>query len=119
MPAWHHSRYDPWEDDDWYIGLLAFVALAPFFWIILPLVWVLVQIPVAALRSLFSTTRWVEAVSTWPNELKLIWKTEKGRAAAVADHVAAKLAHGYEDLTPPGAEFVYMSEPAGLDDLDR
>ena len=118
MPAWPHSSYDP-ADDDLLWSLLGYLILAPFFWLILPLIWLLVQLPVAILRPLVSSTRWVEALSTWPNELKLIWKTRRGQAAAVAEHVVAKLPQGYEDLTPVGAELVYMTRPPGLDDLDR
>ena len=112
LPAWHHSNYEP-EDD----GILGYLVGAPVYWLILPLAWVLAQLPVAAVRPLFSSVRWVEAESTWPSELKLIWKSRKGEADLVAEHVAAKLAEGYEGLTPPGAEFVHMTRPPGLDDL--
>jgi hypothetical protein len=80
---------------------------------------VLLLLPVALLRPLFSSTRWVVAFSIWPNEMKLIWKTRRGEADAVADHVVSKLAKGYEGLTRPGAKFVHMTKPVGLDDLDR
>jgi hypothetical protein len=119
MPAWHHSNYDPWIEGDWVLGLFAYVVLMPIFWILLPLVWVLVQLPLAAVRALGSDTRWVVAYTRWPGRLKLIWKSTKADARNVADHVAAELPRGYDNLTPPGAELVYMSEPAGLDDLDR
>jgi hypothetical protein len=57
------------------------------------------------------------ADSSWPSEMKLIWKTRKGEGDA--EHAARKLPEGFEDLTPPGAEFVYMTRPPGLDDVDR
>ena len=117
LPA--SAALDSLADDDLLWSLLGYLILAPFFWLILPLIWLLVQLPVAILRPLVSSTRWVEALSTWPNELKLIWKTRRGQAAAVAEHVVAKLPQGYEDLTPVGAELVYMTRPPGLDDLDR
>jgi hypothetical protein len=114
LPAWHHSNYEP--DDD---GILGYIVGAPLYWLILPLAWVVVQLPVAAARPLFSPVRWVEAESTWPSEMKLIWKTRKGEATPVADHVAAMLPRGFENLTPPGADLVHMTRPPGLDDLDR
>lgn len=49
----------------------------------------------------------------------MIWKSRRDDAGRVADHVAAKLAEGYDGLTPAGAEFVFMTKPPGLDDLDR
>jgi hypothetical protein len=113
LPAWHHSTYEP-EDD----GVLGYLVGAPVFWLILPLLGVVFQLPVAAVRPLFSPVRWVEAHSIWPSDMKLIWKTRKGESAAVAEHVAEKLPKGYEDLTPMGAELVHMTPPPGLRDLD-
>jgi hypothetical protein len=116
LPAWHHSRYDPWVEND---GIVGYVVLGPLFWFVLPLVWLLVQLPIAVLRPVFSTTRWIEAVSPWPSEMKIIWRTTKADAAAGAEHMARKLEQGYEDLALPGTELVFMTRPAGLDDLDR
>jgi hypothetical protein len=113
LPPWPHSTYEP-EDD----GILGYLVGAPLFWLILPLVLVLIQMPAAAVRPLFSPVRWVEADSVWPSELKMIWKSRKDDAGRVAAHVAAKLAEGYDGLTPAGAEFVFMTKPPGLDDLD-
>ncbi len=111
LPSWHHSRYDPWEDD-----LFGFIIGAPLFWFVLPLLWVLVQLPALLVWSTMSRVRWVYANSRWPAELTLIWKTTRHDAHAVADEVAERLRRGYEDVTPAGAELVFMTPPAALRD---
>jgi hypothetical protein len=104
MPAWHRSEHDPWED-----GLEGFaVTLVRF----------LAELPVAAVRPLFTKTRWVQAASTWPSEMKLIWKSRASEAAAVADHVTEKLAEATTGLTSPvGSKLVYMTRPPGFSAL--
>jgi hypothetical protein len=114
FPGWPNSKYEPADD-----GPIGYLVGAPLFWLVLPFLWVVVQLPVVVLRPLFSPIRWVEAESSWPSELKLIWKTRRGEAAALAEHVARTLPQGYEGLTPEGAALVYMSRPSGLVDLDR
>jgi hypothetical protein len=94
-----------------------YLVLAPLFWFILPLFRAIVLLPIAAVRAVFSSTRWIEAVCRDPGEIKIVWKTHKRAASRVADEITQRLAHGYENLTPPGAEFVSMTEPPGVDDL--
>ena len=114
MPSWPHWNYD-WLGE----GLLAYVTGVFLFTVVLPLVAVLLLLPIAGVRALVSPVRWVVAYSSWPSQIKLIWKTHKDDAAAVAEYVATKLPEGYGGLTPPGAERVYMTRPAGFNDLDR
>jgi hypothetical protein len=114
MPAWHFSKYDPRED-----GMAGLTVLGPLYWLLFPLVWVLVQLPVAAIRPLFSDTRWVEASSVSEGDMKLVWETSKEHAEGVAEHVAQTLPRGYEDLTPATAELIHVTRPPGLGDLFR
>lgn len=78
----------------------------------------LLELPVAIARGLFGTSRWVEAACFWPSEIRITWRTVRGRERAVAAEVARNLRAGYEDVTPNGAELVAMTPPAGLPDLD-
>jgi hypothetical protein len=120
LPTWRHSEYDPADDADadfvW--ALFAYVVLAPLLWFVLPLVRALVELPFSLARPLVSSARWVEAECRWPAEIRIVWRTSRPRAASVADHVAARLADGYDDLTPEGAELEAMTRPPSLDDLD-
>jgi hypothetical protein len=69
-------------------------------------------------RSLFSSTRWVEAECRDPAEIKMLWRTHRAAAGQVADEITRRLGRGYENLTPPQAEFISMTEPPGLADRD-
>jgi hypothetical protein len=95
-----------------------YLVLAPLFWLILPLLRVIALLPIAAVRSVFSSTRWIEAVCRNPGEIKIVWRTHKSSATRVADDIADRLSRGYENLTPAEAEFVSMTEPPGLEDRD-
>jgi hypothetical protein len=118
LPDWHHSNYDPWEDaHDFLSGAFAFLVLAPLFWLILPLVRGVVLLPIAFVRSLFSGTRWIEAVCRDPGEIRIVWRTSRDEADEVAEEITRRLATGYEEITPPKAEFLSMTEPPGARDL--
>jgi hypothetical protein len=117
MPRWPESDYDPGDLIDpisWVVALV----LAPVFWLVVPLVQVAAELPVAVGRSFFSRTRWVEARCGEPSELWMVWRTSRERAEEVADHVALRLRAGYEDLPPPGVTLESMTRPAGFDDLE-
>jgi hypothetical protein len=102
LPSWHHSKYEPEDDaNDLFMGAPAYRVLA-----------------IALARSLFSSTRWVEAVCRDPAEIRIVWQTHQTAAAQVAQDIARRLSRGYENLTPPKAEFVSMTEPPGLEDHD-
>ena len=81
LPSWHHSQYEP-EDDarDLLSGAFAYLVLAPLLWFVLPLLRAIVLFSVALARSLFSSTRWIEAVCTDPAEIKMVWQTSRGAA---------------------------------------
>jgi hypothetical protein len=95
-----------------------YLVLAPLFWFIFPLLRAIVLLPIAAARAVFSPTRWIEAVCRDPGEIKMLWRTHKQAAARVADEIGQRLTRGYEDLTPPEAELVSMTDPPGLSDRD-
>jgi hypothetical protein len=118
LPAWRDSGYEP-EDDahDLVSGAIAYVVLAPVHWFLVPLAIMLVELPAAVARSLFSSDRWIEATCRWPSELSILWRTSKEHARAAADEVARQLGEGYE-LKPEGAVFVSMTKPPGVDHLD-
>jgi hypothetical protein len=111
LPSWRHSSYEP------ELSVAEFV-VAPIFWFVVPLLSAIVELPIALVRPLFSRVRWVEAECRWPSEIRIVWRTSRAQAEATADHVAARLPHGYGGLTPVGAELVSMTRPPGLDDLD-
>jgi hypothetical protein len=118
LPKWHQSDYDPWESDDYLIGFLEAIVLAPLLWFVLPLLRMLAELPVAVARSFFSSTRWVEARCRTPGEIRIVWRTSRLRAEELADEIAQRLGEGYGDLTFAGAKRVEMTEPPGLGDLE-
>lgn len=119
LPSWHQSTFEP-DDSTGNLFVLAFeyLVLTPLFWLVFPLIRAVVLLPIAVARSLFSSTRWVEAVCRDPAEIKIVWRTQQTTAAQVAQAIASRLSRGYENLTPPEAEFVSMTEPPGLEDRD-
>jgi hypothetical protein len=116
-PGWQHSDFEP--DENLPLPLLAveFLVLAPLMWFVLPLLHTIALLPLALARGL-SSTRWVEAVCRDPGEIKMTWRANREAAERVANEVATRLSRGYEDLTPPEAEFVEMTEPPGFRDQD-
>ena len=86
--------------------------------LLVPLVLVVLETPVAIGRGLFGRTGWVDAVSRWPAEIRITWRTTRRGRHEVAAQVADRLARGYERLTPERAELVEMTKPAGADDVD-
>jgi hypothetical protein len=118
LPSWPDSQYDPADDAAGIAsGLVAYLVLAPFFWLVVPLARVLVELPFAVGRSLFSRTRWVEATCADPAEIRIVWRTSRDQAEAVASHVIRQLAKGYADLVPAGVVRESMTKPPGFDDL--
>ena len=105
MPPWRDDLYDG-EEEDHPLAIAWNVVAGLIFWFLVPLAIAIVEFPAAVARALFSQTRWVEARCTDPSESIVLWRTTRARADAVAEHVAARLPLGYEDLTPPGAELV-------------
>ncbi len=118
LPRWPDSGFDL---DDWTYTfpetIFAYLVLAPVFWFIIPLLRVLAALPLALARSVFSSTRWVEAECRWPSEIRIRWETTRDRAHEIAREIAGRLPSGYSDLTPAGATLVSMTRPPGIDDL--
>jgi hypothetical protein len=117
MPRWRESQGAGWEEDDAIAMVMSFLE-----WLVLgllvPLVLVVLETPVAVVRGLFGRTGWVEAVCRWPAEVRITWRTTRSERRALADEIAARLERGYERLTPDRAELVEMTKPPGTDDLD-
>ena len=115
LPRWPESDYDP-DPGDLLETVFAYVIAAPLFWLVIPLLKVIVALPVCLARSLFSSSRWVEATTRWPSEIVIVWRTTSRHAAQVAREVAERLPRGYEHVTPEGAELVSMTRPPGSGD---
>jgi hypothetical protein len=119
LSTWHQSDYDPWEEStDLVSGPFAFAVAAPVQWLVLPLLRVLAELPLAIGRSFFSSTRWVEARCQTPGEIRIVWRTSRRRAEELADEIARRLGEGYDNLTFDGAKRVEMTEPPGFGDLE-
>lgn len=118
FPSWHHCTYEP-NDSTGNLVVLAveYLMLAPLFWFIFPLIRAIVSLPLALVRSVLSSTRWIEAVCQEPAEIRIVWRTQRHVATEAAQEIARRLSRGYENLTPPDAELVSMTEPPGVSDL--
>jgi hypothetical protein len=109
-------RLPPWRQVD--LGVDEFdlfsaalwVVAAPFTLVVIPLALALFEFPVAIGRAAFSRTAWVEAVSEWPHEERVLWRTTQADAPGVRVSVAAQLAAG-EALRPARAELVERPRP--------
>jgi hypothetical protein len=120
LPQWR-ANYDPSDDDAGDLVSLVFVRLvvAPFMWIVVPMLRVIAELPIALLRPLISPVRWVEAETHSTSTIQILWQTTRDEAGSVAAEIAERLQHGYENLTPSGAQLVSMSEPPGFSDLEQ
>lgn len=87
-------------------------------WFVVPVLRALVELPVELVRALFSSRRWIEARSDDLVAITILWSATRKDAERAADEITARLVRGYEDLTPPGARLVEMSEPPALRDRD-
>jgi hypothetical protein len=117
--GWPDSNFDPGNQDDGDLFWIAvnYLVLAPFFWLVLPLVRLIAMAPVELVRGLVSSSRWVEAEASVPATIRIVWRVPKERAAEAAEHVAGRLAVGYDKLAPAYAEFISMTELPGTRDL--
>jgi hypothetical protein len=115
-PRFRQSDYEPDADEP----LLAVVeyAWAIVVWFVVPVLRALVELPVQFARAIFSSRRWIEARSDDLVAITILWSASRAEAEQAADEIAVRLGRGYEDLTPPTAEFAEMSEPPGLRDRD-
>ena len=115
-PHWRDSRYEP-DDTTISLYLLGLLA-APIFWFVIPLVVLVLEAPVAMVRGLGSDRRWIEARCIWPAEIVMRWETTQAHAEAAAEEILARLANGYDDLTPTGSCMTEMTPPPGAEDRD-
>ena len=113
-PTWRDSQYDPSLDEPLFT-VVAYLA-APIFWFVIPLVLVVLETPVALMRAIGSRRRWIDATCGWPADVTITWESTADSAHEAARYVRGQLGLGYENLTPPGATFVRMTKPPGVDD---
>lgn len=119
LPAWRQNDFDPWDYTTGVLdGLLAFLVLLPFFMIILPFATFVAELPIAVARGLFTSPRWVEAVTWYPQTIRITWRIADRRKLAEAyDRILQQLVRGYDQLEVEGAKIVEMTEPLGIRDL--
>jgi hypothetical protein len=77
----------------------------------------LVALPFTIVRSLFSSTRWIEAETRWPAPILVRWRTTAPRAGTAVAEIAEALSRGY-DVKVKDAKLESMTEPPGFRDLD-
>ena len=118
FPKWRPSDFDPWEEacGEWH-GVLLLLPLAVVYWVVVPLIALLVALPFTLLRSLFSARRWIEAETRWPAPILVRWRTTATRAETAVAEIADALSRGY-DVKVKDAELDSMTEPPGFRDLD-
>ena len=87
------------------------------YWIVIPLLALVVALPFAVVRSFFSRTRWIEAETRWPAPILVRWHTTAARAETAVAEIADALSRGY-DVKVKDAELESMTEPPGFRDLD-
>lgn len=88
------------------VGLVLQVFIGFFAVLVIPLGVFLVEAPIVAVASLYSTRRWIEAAHDGPPSSRMTWWTSADRAESVVDQVARRLELGYDRIEPHGAEFV-------------
>jgi hypothetical protein len=111
LPPWRTVDVSTDEDDSDLFSIVIFLVAAPFSLLLIPLAAALVELPVAVVRGLFSSTAWVEAASHYPREERVLWRTSRTDAAAVRAEVAAQLSSGTQPR-PARAEFVEHTDDA-------
>jgi hypothetical protein len=114
-PRFRQSDYEPEATDALVVLEYAWAIVV---WFVVPLLRALVELPIAFVSGLFSERRWIEARSDDLVAITILWSADRVDAEQAADEITTRLARGYDDLTPPRAELVEMSEPPGLRDLD-
>jgi len=110
-PPWRAFQEGVEDESSWYgpLGTFAFL-LAPVFAFftafLVPLLVFLVEAPVAAVASLFSDRRYVEAAHEGPPASRMTWRVPADGVEPVVDQVARQLELGYERIQPHNAEFL-------------
>lgn len=104
-PPWRSFSFDLFPGFD----LLAFLFALPLAIVtllILPALVFLLELPATAVWTLFSNSRFVEAVYVGPPVSRMSWRTSAGSAEAVVDQVTRQLELGYQRIQPHRAEFL-------------
>jgi hypothetical protein len=118
FPQWRPSDFDPWEEAcGERHGVLLLLPLALVYWLVNPLLALLVALPFALVRSLFSRRRWIEAEARFPAPILVRWRTTSARAEKAVGEIADALSRGY-DVKVKDAELESMTEPPGFRDRD-
>jgi len=94
-------------------GVLLLLPLALVYWLVIPLLALLVALPFTLVRSLFSRRRWIEAEARWPAPILVRWRTTSALAEKAVGEIAQALARGY-DVKVKDAELESMTEPSGF-----
>lgn len=118
FPKWRPSDFDPWEEacGEWH-GVVLLLPLAVVYWVLIPLLALLVVLPFTIVRSLFSKSRWIEAETRWPAPILVRWRTTAAGAETAVAEIADALSRGYY-VKVKDAELESMTEPPGFRDLD-
>jgi hypothetical protein len=116
-PKLRQSDFEPHDDGDWFWIVLDH-AYGIVVWFVVPVLIAIAELPVAFVRGVFSSRRWIEARSDDLSPIVALWSADRRDSRLVADELTESLAGGYEWESPAGAEFVEMTEPPGLRDLD-
>jgi hypothetical protein len=117
LPRWREGGHGIDDEDDVLFMIQGFFE-SLVRGLLVPLVLVVLETPVAIVRGLLGRTGWVEASCRSPAEIRITWRTERRDRREIAAQVALRLERGYEGLTPEGAELVEMTKPPGADDLE-
>jgi hypothetical protein len=115
MPPWREQDVDEWDGS--LAGGVVYAVETAFGSVIVPLVAGLVELPLTVARAPFTRTRWIEAVCREPAEIRIVWKSSRAQVAQAKAEIAGQLEQGYK-LDPAGAEFVEMTPPPGVEDVD-
>jgi hypothetical protein len=87
---------------DFVLGVISAVVMG----LIVPFFVFVVEIPIAAVRALFSDTRWIEATGVGLPPDRMTWRTDAVHASDVADQVARQLELGYDRVAPHNAVLI-------------
>jgi hypothetical protein len=106
-PPWRPMTPEYDDLSDWMFPILIpiYLVMTVIGLTLIPLAVFLAEALVTAIWSLFSTQRFVEAVSDAPPS-RLSWVTASSLAPAVAEQVARQLELGYDRIQPHNAAFL-------------
>jgi hypothetical protein len=102
FPQWRPSDFDPWEEAcGERHGVLLLLPLALVYWLVIPLLALLVAVPFTLVRS----------------PILVRWRTTSARVDKAVGEIADALSRGY-DVKVKEAELESMTEPSGFRDRD-